>query len=81
MTDFNVETDVPMPEHLGRGRQPKYRWEKLQVGDSVMLPKKNRDSVTSSYDYYSRTKTNNEAKFICRVEQENQEMIRVWRIK
>ena len=81
MVDFKIEKNVPIPEHRGRKKGFKYPWEEMQVGDSILIPKKSRSSAGSSYDYYSRTRTNKKAKFCSREEKELPDLVRVWRIK
>ena len=81
MVDFKIEKNVPIPEHRGRKKGFKYPWEEMQVGDSILIPKKRRSSAGSSSDYYSRTKENNEVKFTSRIEEVQPDMVRFWRIK
>ena len=80
MVDFKIEKNVPAPKGH-KGRDTKYPWADMQVGDSILIPKKSRSSAGSSSDYYSRTKENNEVKFTSRIEEEQPDMVRFWRIK
>ena len=37
MTDFTIEKDIPLPDRRKGGRPRLYRWEDMEVGDSVLV--------------------------------------------
>jgi hypothetical protein len=36
--DIKIETNIPMPAKLGSGREAKYPWATMNVGDSFFAP-------------------------------------------
>lgn len=37
MTDFTIEKNIPIPQPRKGGRERVYRWEEMEVGDSVLV--------------------------------------------
>jgi hypothetical protein len=54
MTEFNVETDVPIPKRLG-GVQIKYPFGDMKVGDSFLFDAAKYRSVQSAASSYKRS--------------------------
>lgn len=69
---INIDRGVPIPPPLIMGRQPKYPWRQMQVGDSFFVAKK-KARFTSTI---SRMKKKSGMQFIARPEGEG---TRVWR--
>ncbi len=75
---YEIEKNVPRPQRV----ECKYPFEKMDIGDSFLIPAKERNSVRSSAINYSDTTKRRdgtaEMKWsICRVDSD---FYRVWRI-
>ncbi|MEY3420106.1 MAG: hypothetical protein RIR48_386 [Bacteroidota bacterium] len=83
---FVIEKTIPIPEVLigQRGIAKKYFWELMEVGDSVFFPNQtDLDHLLGKLrinTYVFAKKKNNDWKFFCKIEEENQG-VRVWRVK
>lgn len=33
-----IDKDVPLPKHVGSGREPKYPWREMNAGNSFFVP-------------------------------------------
>lgn len=80
MSEFKIESDVPLPATRSAGRAETYPWRKLEIGESFMIPYGDRTPKEASlhaskraFDAYQRTGR----KFSCRRVPEG---VRVWRV-
>ena len=74
---IKIDKNVPVPVSTGKGRQGKYPWSQMKVGDSILLDCKTIGGASSCiYTYISRHKLS--WKYAVRKERNK---FRVWRIK
>lgn len=78
MSKIKIDKGVPIPKaELGRNR--KYPWDELQVGDSFFVPGKTRATFNG---FASRFKKTHGIHFTLRTVTENDiKGVRIWRIK
>lgn len=76
MSEFKIESGVPIPEGLGgTGRAFKYPWRGMKIGDSFFVPGGNRASLSACASRFRSF--NKEFKFVAANEQDG---VRVWRV-
>jgi len=47
--EFQIEKNVPIPEGHGRGTPLKYPWNKMEIGDSIVVPSKTGQQSALKY--------------------------------
>lgn len=81
MAAFEIEAGVEVPKaHKPRGRQAKYPWHKMEVGDSILV--EGEAASASKCKAYSSANTwgaRNGVKFTGRTVGERK--VRIWRIE
>lgn len=68
MTSFKIDKTIPIPPKQ-MGREPKYPWKEMEVGDSFLVPNITREKINA---------TSPHGKYLKRQEDGG---VRVWRIK
>jgi hypothetical protein len=80
---YKIDTHIPIPEDVTRGRRAVYPLSDMNVGDSILVPfgdepqKKVSSRVHSAVAQFHRRDTNSSRKFALRSEALG---VRVWRI-
>ena len=69
--EFKIDKHIPAPAYDGLGRACKYPWDKMEIGDSVLVP--HAGAQRSAYGYGKR----HSMKFRTRKDEGG---FRVWRI-
>lgn len=78
MSSLTIEKNVPLPPKAGK--QTKYGWEKMEVGDSLFFDANKHDLESIKGTAYCWGK-NNGAKFTTRLNREAPYGVRIWRIE
>ena len=77
--DLKIEKNIPIPApHRGVNRPLKYPWDKLEIGDSVLIPAKNKsdkETIRTAATSYGRKR---KMLFVSRTVEGG---VRVWRTK
>lgn len=72
---FKIDRGVPLPVRVKTGIRSKYRLDELGVGDSILIPKELRNSVTSSWIRFAPKR------FTSAIDKNDRTQVRVWRVK
>lgn len=72
---FKIDKGIPIPVRTKTGVRSKYQLDKLSVGDSILIPKELRNSVTSSWIRFAPKR------FTSAIDAKDNTMVRVWRVK
>lgn len=73
--EYKIEKGIPIPNRSNKGVRSKYRLDEMAVGDSILIAKENRNSVTSSWIRYAPKR------FTSMTDTKDKTMVRVWRVK
>jgi hypothetical protein len=50
---FEIEKNIPAPEHTGGGARPKYPFAKMEIGDSFFAPKMSARALSNSAQWHA----------------------------
>jgi hypothetical protein len=73
--EYAIQKGVPIPKGVGRGKRGKYRFGEMAVGDSIVIPKVDRNSATSTWSRF-KPKV-----FTSAINEKDPTQVRIWRIK
>lgn len=79
MSEFTIQTDVPIPPITGRGRKSKYPTERLGVGQSYFVPENQASYNQVSQAAYAHARGSTKKFTIRRVAEDGIPGTRVWR--
>ena len=82
---FQIEKNVPMPHHSGRGGRTKYPFPDMEVGDSFAMKYKTKMDRHTLLQYASKAPTLKGCegmKFSARtLVEKGKTVVRIWRVK
>lgn len=82
MEDFNIEKNIPLPRKTKRG-VISYPFDKMDVGDSFLVPYKERLKSTLASQVHSNAKSyvlRSKLNWVFSTRQE-EDGVRIWRVK
>lgn len=74
---FKIDKNIPLPTGVNGGKESKYPFTQMEVGDSFLAPEEQRNAVRSMATYHTRK---NKMRFVVRKDEKEANHVRVWRV-
>jgi hypothetical protein len=72
---FKIEKNIPLPSGGAGGKESKYPFMQMEIGDSFQAPDEQRNAIRSMATYHTRK---HKMRFIVR--KDGEAHVRIWRV-